>query len=78
MRFHRALRFVLLTSLAASACNRDIEPTQPSKNATARPARRALVRGSNRRRPAEDRLVQIANEIPGFAGYFVDRGGLTD
>ena len=32
----------------------------------------AIVRGSHIDRPAEARFVQIANEIPGFAGYYLD------
>jgi hypothetical protein len=53
------------------ACNHDrVAPT-----ASARPAARSnqLVGGqaalSTRRRPGEDRFVQLSNEIPGFAGY---------
>lgn len=31
-----------------------------------------VVTGSKFRRPDEDKLVALAKEIPGFAGYYVD------
>src|SRR6185312_2222819 len=49
------------------------EPTASSKSilAARNQALRTRVVGSHRRRPAEDGFVQLANEIPGFAGVFI-------
>lgn len=66
------LAFVGIFLLVFTAeCNRDEGPTAPARTPQAGP-RRTVVTGSNHRRPAEDRFVQLANEIPGFAGYYVD------
>jgi hypothetical protein len=65
--------FGLITTVVA-ACNRDrLLPTGAPRSVSTslnQSAGRKVV-GSTHRRPAEDRIVALANEIPGFAGMFL-------
>lgn len=72
-RRRRASAFMLMTVGSVlpglTACDKHQEATGllPTKA----PAF-SLIKGSNRRRPAEDRFVQLANEVPGFGGLYLD------
>ena len=60
------------------ACQRDKLPTQspasPVTKGLGIARSQSIVRGSHHVRPAESRFVQLANEIPGFAGYYIEAG----
>jgi len=68
-------RFALLAAamLVLAACDQaDRVPTAPQARAAPQVAPDLVVTGSKFRRPDEDKLVALAKEIPGFAGYYVD------
>lgn len=57
-----------------TACNQDrFPPTSVARVSKSVASAQGLQHfaGSTRRRPSEDRRVQLANEIPGFAGYYL-------
>lgn len=61
-----------LSALALASCAEDRGPlTAPATQAPAAPSQRALT-VSGVPRPDEDRFIQLAHEIPGFGGYFLD------
>jgi hypothetical protein len=71
----RAAAFAAALSAATAfmSCQQDVKtPTSPAREAgkLSRSQARVVV-GSKRRRPAEDKFVQLANEIPGFAGFYL-------
>jgi hypothetical protein len=59
---------------AIGACQRDQLPTQSLSKRPSLSTSQLLARGSRHNRPAENRFVQLANEIPGFAGYYIEAG----
>ncbi|MDP9352849.1 MAG: S1 family peptidase [Chloroflexota bacterium] len=69
---------ILLTAVAISAC-RDHEP--PSLVApTAKPSLQSVQPSQGRSpfgrfRPGEEHSVALANEVPGFGGFFIDEAG---
>ena len=62
----------LVTAAAIGGCRRGDAPTQAVQSRVGIGKSLRIVRGSHRNRPAEARFVQLANEISGFAGYYVE------
>lgn len=77
----RAAAFAAALSAATAlmSCQQDVkDPTSPARQITRVSRSQApVVVGSKRRRPAEDKFVQLANEIPGFAGFYLSNHQLV-
>lgn len=72
----RLLVCVGVILVGIGACERDQVPTSSlTKHADISRAQLIpTVRGSHRLRLAEKQVVRLANEIPGFAGYYIEAG----
>lgn len=61
-------------AVVIAGCERDRGPTQPLTKSLSLSKTPGLVSGSRHPRPAEQGMVKLANEIHGFAGYYIERG----
>jgi hypothetical protein len=62
----------MVVAAISSACDRNRVPTEAHSLLPNQSKSQEPVRGSKLERPAEGRFVEIANEVPGFAGYLLD------